>query len=134
MSSTPAENGEQALNMLRTGNYDVVLLDILMPVMDGYEVLEAMQADTNLRRIPVIVISALEEEQSAVRCIEMGAEDYLNKNFNPVFLRARISSSLRRKKLRDLEQAYLKARVNAATERKIGHAWAFECWHGSRTE
>jgi signal transduction histidine kinase len=97
----------------------VVLLDIMMPVMDGYDVLEAMQQNGELRRIPVIVISALDELDSAVRCIEMGAEDYLPKNYNPVFLRARIASSLRRKKLRDLEQAYLQQEVMLRQSEKL---------------
>jgi signal transduction histidine kinase len=114
-----AEDGRQALEMLRQAPYDVVLLDIMMPVMDGYVVLETMKADSELRRIPVIVISAVDELDSAVRCIEMGAEDYLPKNFNPVFLRARLASSLRRKKLRDLEQAYLQQEVMLRQSEKL---------------
>lgn len=114
-----AEDGAQALDMLRSESFDVVLLDIMMPVMDGYAVLETMKDDPDLRRIPVIVISALDELDSAVRCIEMGAEDYLPKNFNPVFLKARIASSLRRKKLRDLEQAYLQQEVMLRQSEKL---------------
>ena len=114
-----ADDGEQALQMLQDEPFDVVLLDIMMPVMDGYAVLEAMKEDSELRRIPVIVISALDELDSAVRCIEMGAEDYLPKSFNPVFLRARIASSLRRKKLRDLEQAYLQQEVMLRQSEKL---------------
>jgi len=114
-----ADDGQQALDMLQDESFDVVLLDIIMPVMDGYGVLEAMQQDAELRRIPVIVISALDELDSAVRCIEMGAEDYLPKNYNPVFLRARIESSLRRKKLRDLEQAYLQQEVMLRQSEKL---------------
>jgi len=102
-----AEDGQQALEMLEAGSYDVVLLDIIMPGMDGYQVLERIKGNLRLRDIPVIVISALDEIDSAVRCIEMGAEDYLPKPFNPVLLRARLSSSLQKKKLRDLEKAYL---------------------------
>jgi len=114
-----AEDGQQALDMLRSEVFDVVLLDIVMPVMDGYAVLAAMKDDSELRRIPVIVVSAVDEMDSAVRCIEMGAEDYLPKNFNPVFLRARVASSLRRKKLRDLEQAYLQQEVMLRQSEKL---------------
>jgi signal transduction histidine kinase len=102
-----AEGGEQALELLRTQPFDAVLLDIIMPGMDGYEVLERVKGDPALRDIPVIVISALDEVESAVRCIEMGAEDYLPKSFDPVLLRARLNASLQKKKLRDLEKAYL---------------------------
>ena len=102
-----AENGIQAIQMLKTQAFDLVLLDIIMPEMDGFQVLEQMKADNTLRDIPVIVISAVDETDSAVRCIEMGAEDYLPKPFNPVLLRARLNSCLQKKKLRDLEKAYL---------------------------
>ncbi|MCL4295562.1 MAG: response regulator [Anaerolineae bacterium] len=114
-----AENGRQALHMLQEQSFDVVLLDIVMPEMDGYEVLAQMKADAGLRNIPVIVISALDELDSAVRCIEMGAEDYLPKQFNPVFLKARLDASLRRKKLRDLEQAYLRQEVMLRQSEKL---------------
>jgi signal transduction histidine kinase len=114
-----AENGRQALQMLQEQSFDVVLLDIIMPEMDGYEVLAQMKADAGLRNIPVIVISALDELDSAVRCIEMGAEDYLPKLFNPVFLKARLDASLRRKKLRDLEQAYLRQEVMLRQSEKL---------------
>ncbi|MBK9125078.1 MAG: response regulator [Chloroflexi bacterium] len=102
-----AEDGRVALEMLSTGEFDLVLLDIMMPGMNGYQVLESMKADADLRNIPVIVISALDELDAAVRCIEMGAEDFLTKPFNAVFLKARLESCVRRKRLRDLEQAYL---------------------------
>jgi signal transduction histidine kinase len=102
------EEGQQALELLRRQPFDVVLLDIIMPGMDGYETLERIKADPELRDIPVIVISAVEELDSAVRCIEMGAEDYLPKPFNPVLLKARLNASLQKKKLRDLEKAFLK--------------------------
>jgi len=114
-----AENGRQALQMLQEQSFDVVLLDIIMPEMDGYEVLAQIKADAGLRNIPVIVISALDELDSAVRCIEMGAEDYLPKPFNPVFLKARLDASLRRKKLRDLEQAYLRQEVMLRQSEKL---------------
>jgi signal transduction histidine kinase len=99
-----AENGSAALEALRSRPFDLVLLDILMPVMNGYEVLTAMKADTELREIPVIMISALGEMQSVVRCIQAGAEDYLPKPFDPVLLRARIGASLEKKWLRDAER------------------------------
>ncbi len=103
-----AENGQQALKMMRQYPFDVVLLDIMMPEMNGYEVLEQMKSDNALRDIPVIVISALDEMDSVVRCIEMGAEDHLPKSFEPVLLRARIGACLEKKHWRDQEQAYLK--------------------------
>lgn len=103
-----AENGLQALQMLRHTQYDLVLLDIIMPEMDGYQVLAELKADEQLRHIPVIMISALDEIDSVVRCIEMGAEDYLQKPFNQVILKAKISASLERKKLRDREHAFIK--------------------------
>lgn len=102
-----AENGQEALEKLRRGEYDLVLLDLLMPVMDGFETLRQMKADLNLRHLPVIVISALEEMDSVVRCIEMGATDHLPKPFDPLLLNARINASLANKRLRDLERAYL---------------------------
>ena len=103
-----AENGQQALEMIQAQAFDLMLLDILMPEMDGYQVLEYMRSDGTLRDIPVIVISAVEEMESVVRCIRMGAEDYLTKPFNPVLLKARIGASLEKKRLRDQEQAVLR--------------------------
>jgi signal transduction histidine kinase len=114
-----AEDGQQALEMLGAGSYDVVLLDIIMPGMDGFQVLERIKGDPRLRDIPVIVISALDEIDSAVRCIEMGAEDYLPKPFNPVLLRARLSNSLQKKKLRDLEKAYLQQEMMLRQSEKL---------------
>jgi signal transduction histidine kinase len=114
-----AEDGQQALEMLEAGSYDVVLLDIIMPGMDGYQVLERIKGNLRLRDIPVIVISALDEIDSAVRCIEIGAEDYLPKPFNPVLLRARLSSSLQKKKLRDLEKAYLQQEMMLRQSEKL---------------
>ncbi|MFN2136314.1 MAG: sensor histidine kinase [Candidatus Promineifilaceae bacterium] len=113
------ENGAEALEMLRDKAFDVLLLDILMPVMDGYQVLETMMEDAALRYIPVIVISSLDEINSVVRCIEMGAEDYLPKPFNPVILKARLDASLRRKKLRDLEQAFVQQEVTLRQNEKL---------------
>ena len=99
-----AENGRQALETLRRHRVDLVLLDIEMPEMDGYQVLEALAADSNLRHLPVVMMSSVEEVDSVARCIEMGAEDYLFKPVNPVLLRARIGSSLEKKRLRDQQR------------------------------
>lgn len=99
-----AIHGKQALDKLKTESFDLVLLDIMMPEMDGYQVLAAMKAEAKWRDLPVIMISALDEIQSVVRCIEMGAEDYLPKPFDPVLLRARIGACLEKKHLRDLER------------------------------
>ena len=103
-----AEHGLQALEMLRSRPYDLVLLDIMMPVMDGFQALERLKADTSLRHVPVIMLSALDDLASVVRCIEMGADDYLSKPFNPVLLRARIGASLEKKLLRDQEVLHLR--------------------------
>ncbi|WP_413166367.1 adenylate/guanylate cyclase domain-containing protein [Capilliphycus salinus ALCB114379] len=103
-----ASNGFEALEIIRSQSLDLVLLDIMMPQMNGYQVLEALKADQSLRYIPVIMISAVNDIESVVRCIELGAEDYLSKPFNPVLLRARINACLEKKRLRDQERAYLK--------------------------
>jgi len=103
-----ADNGRQALETMRIHNLDLVLLDIMMPEMDGYEVLAQLKQDAMLRHIPVVMITAVDDIESVVRCIELGAEDYLFKPFNPVLLKARIDASLEKKRLRDQEQAYLK--------------------------
>lgn len=104
-----AEHGLQALDMMQTQAFDLVLLDIMMPEMNGYQVLETLKSDPALRHVPVIMISALDDIDSVVRCIELGAEDYLYKPFNPVLLKARVGASLEKKRLRDKEQAYLQA-------------------------
>lgn len=104
-----ATNGLEALDQVRRDLPDLVLLDIRMPILDGFAVLAQMKADQSTREIPVIVISANNDLQSVVRGIEAGAEDYLPKPFEPVLLHARISSSLEKKRLRDLQQLYLKS-------------------------
>ena len=98
-----AENGREAMEAVRARAFDLVLLDIMMPEVDGYQVLQQLKADETLRHIPVIMISALDELDSVVRCIEMGAEDYLPKPFNPVLLKARIGASLEKKRAHDRE-------------------------------
>ncbi len=101
-----AKNGKDALEIMGKQSFDLVLLDIMMPVMNGYETLEVMQQDEILQRVPVIMITALDDVDSAVRCIEMGAVDYITKPFNPVLLKARIGASLERKRLSDQEERY----------------------------
>jgi class 3 adenylate cyclase len=96
-----AENGRQALERLRANPFDLVLLDIEMPEMNGYQVLETCLQDPELRNIPIIMTSSLDEIDSVVKCIELGAEDYLNKPINPILLRARVNASLEKKRLRD---------------------------------
>ena len=100
-----ATNGREALELLQANPIDLVLLDIMMPDMNGYEVLERLKADPQLRHIPVIMISAIDEVESVIRCVELGAEDYLSKPFNPTLLRARVGASLERKKLHDQVRA-----------------------------
>jgi phosphoserine phosphatase RsbU/P len=104
-----AINGQEALAKVHSEAPDLVLLDIMMPVMDGFEVLSHLKADPKVRDIPVIVVSADNNLQSVVKGIQMGAEDYLPKPFEPTLLYARISSCLEKKHLRDLEQLYLKS-------------------------
>jgi CheY-like chemotaxis protein len=105
---TAAGNGREALELMQEQAFDLVLLDILMPEMNGYEVLRFMSQDQILRNIPVIVISAFDEVESLIKCIQMGAEDYLLKSLDPVLLKARIDASLEKKRWRDQEQAYLR--------------------------
>jgi class 3 adenylate cyclase len=111
-----AEHGRQAIDLLQTQSFDLILCDIMMPEMNGYQVLEHLKADPAQRHIPVIMISALDDIESVVRCIELGAEDYLFKPFNPTLLKARINACLEKKRLRDQEQAYLK-RLQAEQEK-----------------
>ena len=103
-----AENGRQALDMIRARPIDLVLLDVMMPEVDGYRVLEAMRADPALRAIPVLVISAVDDMASIVKCIKLGATDYLVKPFNAVLLNARVSGCVDQLRLRALEATYKK--------------------------
>ena len=114
-----AENGRIALDMLRAERYDLVLLDVEMPEMDGFQVMEHMHADSSLRDIPVIVTSALEGLQDAVRCIELGADDYLRKPVNTVLLKARIGSSLEKKRLRDQQRDMVRRFATAEVEQDL---------------
>jgi len=118
-----AVNGREALEKVALESPDLVLLDIMMPVMDGFEVLSRMKGDSATRGIPVIVISASNDLKSVVRGIALGAEDYLPKPFVPSLLFARISSCLEKKRLRDLEQVYLKGlerEMDIAREIQLG--------------
>jgi len=116
-----AAGGRQALKTLETAAVDLVLLDVMMPEMDGYEVLQCLKADARLRDIPVLMISALDEIASVVRCIELGAEDYLSKPFDPVLLRARIGACLEKKRLHDQEVRYRQelAELNKTLEQRV---------------
>jgi sigma-B regulation protein RsbU (phosphoserine phosphatase) len=120
---TTASDGREALALLQSKRFDLVLLDIMMPDMNGYEVLERMKAGAELSNIPVIMISALSEVDSVIRCIELGAEDYLPKPFNPTLLRARIGASLEKKRLRDeirASLARLEEELDAARKLQMG--------------
>ena len=105
---TEAADGREALNLVRAREFDLVLLDMEMPELDGLQVLYAIKSDPLTRAVPVIVVSGAEQFDNAVKCIEIGAEDYLPKPFNPVLLRARVMSSLEKKRLRDLDRVRLK--------------------------
>jgi adenylate cyclase len=98
-----AENGRDALDKVAQDRFDLVLLDIMMPDVNGYEVLKRLKSDPQTRDIPVLMISALSEFESVIRCIELGAEDYLPKPFNPALLRARVGACLEKKRLHDQE-------------------------------
>src|SRR5215813_2868462 len=102
-----AASGPEALELAAADGFDLVLLDLIMPDMSGFEVLRRLKAAEHTSHVPVIVISALDELDTVVRCIEAGAEDYLTKPFNPVLLRARISASLEKKRLRDREKKFI---------------------------
>ena len=130
-----AENGRQALALLREKHhpaFDVVLLDVLMPEIDGYQTLACIKAEGALQHLPVIMISAVDDLDSVIRCIKMGATDYLPKPFNAALLHARISASLASKRLRDLELEYLEqvSHVTAAAAAVEAGAFARESLAG----
>jgi class 3 adenylate cyclase len=102
-----AENGKEAMELLGVQEFDMILLDIEMPEMNGFEVLEACLADPHLRDIPIIMTSASDELSSVVKCIEMGAEDFLTKPLDAVLLRARVNASLEKKRLHDQQRKLL---------------------------
>ena len=97
-----AESGLQALEMLQAESFDLILLDLLMPEMDGYQVLARLKQDPRLRDLPVLVITSLNEMEGIAKAIELGAEDYLPKNFESALLRARVSACLEKKRLSGL--------------------------------
>ncbi len=101
-----AEDGRRALQMIDAHSFDLILLDIMMPEVNGYQVLEALKSDDALRHIPVLMISAVDDLDSVVRSIELGADDYLPKPFNPTLLHARVEASLAKKHLYDRERLY----------------------------
>ncbi len=118
-----ANDGRAALDILKAQPFDLVLLDIMMPELNGYEVLEQMKANPALRDVPVIMISALSEIDSVIRCIELGAEDYLSKPFNPTLLRARVGATLEKKRLRDEVRSSLvrlEEELDAARKMQLG--------------
>ncbi len=105
---TTAANGREAIDLLQDGVFDLMLLDIMMPELNGYQVLEHLHENPELRGLPVIVLSASDDSDKIARCIGMGAEDYLPKPFDPVLLQARIGASLEKKRLRDREVSHLR--------------------------
>jgi class 3 adenylate cyclase len=116
-----AENGAQALDLARSEPFDVVLLDVLMPELDGYGVLEQLKGDPELRHIPVVMVTSVDDVDSAVRCIELGADDYLSKPIDPVLLTARVNAGLAKKRLHDLEVEHLEqvAQLNRQLEARV---------------
>ena len=116
-----ADDGRRGLDLVRSERFDVVLLDVLMPHLNGYDVLEHMKGDEELRHIPVVMVTSVDEIESAVRCIELGADDYLSKPIDPVLLIARVNAGLNKKRLHDLEQEHLEevARLNRQLEARV---------------
>jgi len=104
-----AANGQQALELVAQHNPDMIFLDLMMPVMDGFAVLERLKANQVWASIPVVIISAANDIPSVARAIELGADDFLPKPFNPVLLHARLNAGLEKKRLRDIEQRYLRS-------------------------
>ena len=115
LQATVAASGEEALRLLTGGAFDLVLLDMVMPGLDGGQVLARLKADPTTAAVPVIMISSLDQDESVARCIEAGAEDYIAKPFNLVFLRARIAACLEKKRLREQEAQFL-AQIQAEKE------------------
>lgn len=108
---TEAENGQNALETLKTRQFDLILLDVLMPVLNGFDTVKQLKADKATSHIPVIMISAMDEMDSMIRCIKIGAADYISKPINPVLLNARIFSCLEQKRLRDREKEMIQLTI-----------------------
>ncbi len=104
---TTAQSGEEALSLCAESSFDLILLDMVMPGLDGHEVLQRLKCDKPRRHIPVIMISGLDDMDRIATCIEQGAEDFISKPFNPIFLRARIGAVMEKKRLRDQERTHL---------------------------
>jgi CheY-like chemotaxis protein len=121
-----ADGGLRALEMARAGGFDLILLDVMMPEVDGYEVLGQVKADPALCDVPVLMISALDEVQSVARCIERGAEDYLPKPFDRVLLRARVGACLEKRRLRERELDYLRQAAAVAAAAAAVEAGTFD--------
>jgi len=107
MTTSTARDGREALEMIQANSYDLVLLDIMMPEVDGFQVLQTMKADAVMQEVPVIVLSAIHEMDAIIRCIKMGADDYLPKPIDLTLLRARVGASVQKKRLRDREKQLL---------------------------
>jgi class 3 adenylate cyclase len=118
---TTSQDGTSALGLVGTESFDVILLDVLMPGLDGYEVLERLKADPKVRHIPVVMVTAVDDIESAVRCIELGADDYLSKPIDPVLLRARINAGLNKKRLHELQMKHVEEmdRLNHRLEARV---------------
>jgi len=118
---TTAKDGPEALDLVRAGGFDVVLLDMLMPGMNGDQVLEHLKDDPKLRHVPVVMVTSLDDVGSAVRCIELGADDYLPKPIDPVLLGARINAGLMKKRLHDLQLEHVEEvdRLNRRLEARV---------------
>jgi adenylate cyclase len=118
---TTSEDGSRALELVRAEGSDVILLDVMMPGLDGYQVLEQLKADPKLRHIPVVMVTGVDDVESAVRCIELGADDYLSKPIDPVLLGARITAGLTKKRLHDLELRHVEEvdRLNQRLEARV---------------
>jgi adenylate cyclase len=123
---TTVESGAGALELAGSQDFDVVLLDVVMPGMDGYQVLERLKADPELRHLPVVMVTAVDDVASAVRCIELGADDYLPKPVDPVLLGARVSAGLSKKRLHDLQRRHVEEvdRLNRRLEARVDEQMA----------
>ena len=123
---TTVGSGAEALELAGSQEFDVVLLDVVMPEMDGYQVLERLKIDPELRHLPVVMVTAVDDVASAVRCIELGADDYLSKPVDPVLLGARVRAGLTKKRLHDLQRRHVEEvdRLNRRLEARVDEQMA----------